>query len=140
MARAYLALLQFLCVLITQLLCGASSQPEFLDHYCSNSSNTANITYQTNLNTLLSNLGSDTQINCGFHNLSYGSYPNTIYAVGLCRGDVMSDFCRSCLKNSSVLLPELCPNQKQDIGMYDECMLSVTARYNNDENDRNIPL
>ncbi|XP_028786256.1 uncharacterized protein LOC114742162 [Neltuma alba] len=126
MAGAYLALLQFLFVLITQLLCGASSQPEFQDYYCSNSSNTANSTYQNNLNTLLSNLTSNKQIDYGFYNLSYGSYPNTIYAVGLCRGDVMPDFCRGCLKNSSVLLPQLCPNQKQAFGMYDECMLSYS--------------
>ncbi|XP_028772734.1 cysteine-rich receptor-like protein kinase 29 [Neltuma alba] len=126
MAGAHLALLQFLCVLITQLSHGASSRPEFRDYYCSNSSNTSKSTYRNNLNTLLSNLASDKQIDYGFYNLSYGSYPNTIYAVGLCRGDVMPDFCPSCLKNSSVLLPQLCPNQKQAFGMYDECMLSYS--------------
>ncbi|XP_028806149.1 putative cysteine-rich receptor-like protein kinase 9 [Neltuma alba] len=126
MAGAYLALLRFFCVLITQLSHGASSQPEFRDYYCSNSSNTSNSTYQNNLNTLLSNLASDKQIDYGFYNLSYGSYPNTIYAVGLCRGYVMPDFCRSCLKNSSVLLPQLCPNQKQAFGIYDECSLSYS--------------
>ncbi|XP_028767257.1 cysteine-rich repeat secretory protein 58-like [Neltuma alba] len=117
MVRAYLALLQFLCVLITQLHV-ATSQPELQKYYCYNSSRTANSTYQTNRNTLLSNLTSNKQIDYGFYNLSYGNYPNTVYAVGLCRGDVMPDFCRSCLKISSFLLPQLCPDQKQAFGMY----------------------
>lgn len=124
MASAYLALFQILCVLISQLY-EATSQPEFRTHYCS-SSNKTNSTYQTNLNTLLSNLTFNKQAGYGFYNLSYGDYPNKIYAVGLCRGDIMPDFCHSCLKNSAVLLPQLCPNQKQAFGMYDECMLSYS--------------
>ncbi|XP_054786898.1 cysteine-rich repeat secretory protein 38-like [Prosopis cineraria] len=127
MARAtYLALFQFLCVLVTQVY-QATSQPEFRYYYCNTSSNTtANSTYQTNLNTILSNLTSNKQIDYGFYNLSHGNYPNTVYTVGLCRGDVMSDFCHSCLKNASVLLPLLCPDQKEAFGMYDECMLSYS--------------
>ncbi|KAI9127873.1 hypothetical protein K1719_000866 [Acacia pycnantha] len=125
MAKAYFTLLQLLCVLLSQLY-EAASQPEFRSYRCSSNSNTTSNTYQTNLNTLLSNLTSNKQIDYGFYNHSYGNYPNTIYAVGLCRGDVMPDFCRSCLKNSSILLPRLCPNQKQAFGMYDECMLSYS--------------
>ncbi|KAK4284438.1 hypothetical protein QN277_001270 [Acacia crassicarpa] len=125
MAKAYFTLLQLLCVLLSQLY-EAASQPEFRSYRCSSSSNTTNNTYQTNLNSLLSNLTSNKQIDYGFYNHSYGNYPNTVYAVGLCRGDVMPDFCRSCLKNSSDLLPRLCPNQKQAFGMYDECMLSYS--------------
>lgn len=128
MTRAtYLALFE---VLVTQVH-QATSQPEFRYHYCNTSSNTtANSTCWTNLNTILSNLTSDKQIDYGFYNLSHGNYPNAVYTVGLCRGDVMSDFCHSCLKNSSVLLPLLCPDQKQDFGMYDECMLSYSRHLN----------
>ncbi|KAM4113024.1 hypothetical protein ACJW30_05G186400 [Castanea mollissima] len=40
---------------------------------------------------------------------------DTAYAIGLCRGDVKPDDCRGCLKNSSSLLAQLCPNQKEAI-------------------------
>ncbi|KAM4101962.1 hypothetical protein ACB094_05G186100 [Castanea mollissima] len=52
---------------------------------------------------------------------------DTAYAIGLYRGDVKPDDCRGCLKNSSSLLTQLCPNQKEAIVWYDQCML----RYSN---------
>lgn len=60
---------------------------------------TANRTYHTNLNTLLSNLTSNKGIDYGFYNLSYGKNTDKVYAIGLCRGDVKPDECRSCLNN-----------------------------------------
>ncbi|ESW15156.1 hypothetical protein PHAVU_007G049100 [Phaseolus vulgaris] len=88
---------------------------------------TANSTYSTNLNTLLSTLSSNTQIEYGFYNFSYGQNTDTVYAIGLCRGDQQPEECRSCLNNSRVDLTERCPNQKKAIMWSDQCML----RYSN---------
>ena len=89
---------------------------------------TVNSTYNTNLNTLLSTLSSNTQIHYGFYNFSYGQNTDTVYAIGLCRGDQNPEECRSCLNNSRVDLTQNCPNQKKAIRWSSECML----RYSND--------
>uniref|UniRef100_A0A7N2RC89 Cysteine-rich receptor-like protein kinase 29 n=1 Tax=Quercus lobata TaxID=97700 RepID=A0A7N2RC89_QUELO len=64
----------------------------------------------------------------GFYNSSYGQNPDKVYALGLCRGDVKPDVCRSCLNNATKLLTQLCPNQKEAIGWYDYCMLRYSLR------------
>ncbi|KAJ8419846.1 hypothetical protein Cgig2_000311 [Carnegiea gigantea] len=47
--------------------------------------------------------------------------------MALCRGDVSSAACTSCLWNAAGKIRAVCPNQKEAIGWYDECML----RYSN---------
>ncbi|KAL4593750.1 hypothetical protein ACB092_M014800 [Castanea dentata] len=89
---------------------------------------TSNDTYKTNLNQVLSSLSSNTEIDYGFYNFSYGKSPDQVYSLGLCRGDVKPDICRSCLNNATNLLTLLCPNQKEAIGWYDYCMLRYSFR------------
>ncbi|XP_039685910.1 cysteine-rich receptor-like protein kinase 15 isoform X1 [Medicago truncatula] len=118
--------LLFIIIIVSQ----AQGQPNFLRNYCINNNGnyTANSTYQNNLNTLLSNLTSNTQINYGFYNFSYGQNTDKVNAIGLCRGDVKPDLCRSCLNDSRVLLTKLCPTQKEAISWYDNCMLRYSNR------------
>lgn len=89
---------------------------------------TTNSTYKTNLNTLLSSLPSKINTNSAFYSSSNGQNPNKAYATGLCRGDVDTSVCRSCLNNSTNLLPQRCPNQKGAVGWYDECTLRYSSR------------
>ncbi|KAJ7967042.1 Cysteine-rich receptor-kinase-like protein [Quillaja saponaria] len=112
-------------ILITQ----TTAQPKFQYQFCRTDEGnyTANSTYKANLNTLLSNLTSNIEIDYGFYNSSHGQNSDKVYAVGLCRGDVKPDDCRSCLNDTIVLLPKVCPNQKEAIAGYDNCML----RYSN---------
>ncbi|BAT93993.1 hypothetical protein LR48_Vigan02g232200 [Vigna angularis] len=117
-------LLFFLCCLIPE----ASAQYLFLNCDNNNGNYTANGTYSTNLNTLLSTLSSNTEINYGFYNFSHGQNSDRVNAIGLCRGDVEQNPCRSCLKDAGGNITELCPNQKQAAIYYDNCML----RYSND--------
>jgi hypothetical protein len=120
-----LFLLFAICMLISQ----AIAQPEFRYQLCLENGNyTSNSTYNANLNNLLSSLSSNTQIDYGFYNVSYGQNPDKVYAIGLCRGDVKPDMCRSCLNNATNLLPLVCPNKKDAIGGYDECMLRYSFR------------
>ncbi|KAK7357545.1 hypothetical protein VNO80_16834 [Phaseolus coccineus] len=121
----------FLCMLVMLLTISQSyAQTSFLRNFCMNDKGnyTANSTYHNNLNTLLSNLSSNTDIDYGFYNFSYGQDSNTVNAIGLCRGDVKPDACRRCLNDSKVLLTQLCPNQKEAIGWYDQCMLRYSNR------------
>jgi hypothetical protein len=118
--------LLLLLIIVSQ----AKAQPNFLDNFCINGNGnyTANSTYQTNLNILLSNLSTNTEINYGFYNFSYGQNTDKVNAIGLCRGDVKPDVCRKCLNDSRVLLTQLCPNQKEAIGWYENCMLRYSNR------------
>ena len=125
MVCSKLLFLSAICIFIAQ----AFAQPSFLYHFCLDNGNyTSNSTYKANLNQLLSSVSSNTEIDYGFYNSSYGQNPDKVYATGLCRGDVKPDVCRSCLNNATNLLPLLCPNQKEAIGWYDYCMLRYTFR------------
>ncbi|KAH1035990.1 hypothetical protein AAZX31_20G125400 [Glycine max] len=122
-------LLLFL-ILHAILMSLATSQPNFVKHYCfdQNGNYTANSTFQANLNTLLSNLSSNTEIDYGFYNFSNGQNTDKVNVIGMCRGDLKPEACRSCLNNSRILLTQLCPNQKEAIGWYDQCMLRYSTR------------
>ncbi|KAL1342756.1 hypothetical protein AAHE18_09G180500 [Arachis hypogaea] len=81
-----------------------------------------------NLHTLFSTLASDTKIDYGFYNLSYGQNDDKVNAVGLCQGDLNQSDCRRCLNDSRIILPKHCPNQKEAVGWYDQCMLQYSNR------------
>ena len=117
-------------ILILHLLAVTNAQPRFLSYWCSNGvgNYTNNSTYKANLNTLLTSLSSNNEIDYGFYNFSAGQNSDKVNAIALCRGDVMPTACRSCINDSRIQLTQLCPNQKEAIGWYDNCML----RYSND--------
>ncbi|XP_054787220.1 cysteine-rich receptor-like protein kinase 44 isoform X1 [Prosopis cineraria] len=125
MSAISLVLLSFLYHLVFL----TAQPPNFKYYRCfgikGNYTNTS--TYQTNLNILLSDLASNAQIDYGFYNRSRGKNPDRVRTIGLCRGDVKPIECQGCLKNASLRLPQVCPNQKEAVGGYDDCML----RYSN---------
>ncbi|XP_068489823.1 cysteine-rich receptor-like protein kinase 10 isoform X3 [Phaseolus vulgaris] len=123
-SRSFLCCLLFLFIAISQ----TSAQYNYVSCDNNKGNYTAESTYQTNLNTLLSNLTSNTQINYGFYNFSYGQNSDEVNAIGLCRGDVMPDECRSCLNDARDNLTQLCPNQKEAILYHDKCMLRYSNR------------
>ncbi|XP_027364925.1 putative receptor-like protein kinase At4g00960 isoform X1 [Abrus precatorius] len=124
MAALSFRLLSFLSSLFLIIISQSSAQT------CDNGKGnyTANSTYHKNLNTLLSSFSSNTQINYGFYNFSYGQYTDKVYAIGLCRGDIDPFKCRSCLNDSRVSLTRSCPNQKEAIMWTGECMLRYSHR------------
>nr|XP_023894963.1 putative receptor-like protein kinase At4g00960 isoform X1 [Quercus suber] len=125
MVSSILLFLSAICIFIAQ----AFAQPNFLYYFCLDNGNyTSKSTYNANLNNALSSLSSNTEIDYGFYNFSYGQNPDKVYSLGLCRGDVQPDICRSCLNNATNLLPLLCPNQKEAIGWYRYCMLRYSFR------------
>ncbi|KAL8246026.1 hypothetical protein R6Q59_007242 [Mikania micrantha] len=104
------------------------AQPNFLTNVCGQNENyTANSTYRRNLDTALSILPT-TNTGLGFFNHSTGQGINTVNSVALCRGDVEPNLCRSCLNDSIVKLREMCPNQKEAVGYYDNCLLTYSNK------------
>ncbi|GLT64225.1 hypothetical protein SLA2020_367310 [Shorea laevis] len=97
-------------------------------YVCSKSGNyTSNSTYRANLKSLLASMSSNTEIDYGFYNFSAGEYPDKVNAIALCRGDISTDECRSCVNASSHDLLQYCPNQKEAIIWHTTCMV----RYSN---------
>ncbi|KAJ4840531.1 hypothetical protein Tsubulata_027346 [Turnera subulata] len=121
--RLLLLLLAYLLVNLPALVV---AQPDFSLQWCYNDRGnyTNSSTYQTNLNTLLSSLASDTENESGFYNLTVGQ----VSSIALCRGDTPLDVCRSCIYNSTVKILQVCPNQKEAFGVYDLCMLRYSNR------------
>ncbi|KAF7840701.1 Cysteine-rich receptor-like protein kinase 25 [Senna tora] len=131
MAMVSSTFLSFLFFLVIILISQATAQQDFLGYSCNNDNGnyTSNSAYHTNLNTLLSNISSNTQIDYGFYNFSYGQdSSDTVNAIAMCRGDVTLDSCRICLNDSIVRLTQMCPNQKEALGWYDNCMLRYSNR------------
>ncbi|KAI3718764.1 hypothetical protein L6452_19647 [Arctium lappa] len=102
------------------------AQPGFISYYCGESGNfTRNSTYQGNLDDTLAALP-NTNSGFGFYNRSTGQGNDSVNSIALCRGDVEPGLCRSCLNDSIVRLRKICPNQKEAIGYYDNCMLKYS--------------
>ncbi|XP_076890233.1 cysteine-rich repeat secretory protein 38-like [Bidens hawaiensis] len=51
-----------------------------------------------------------------------------VNSAALCRGDIEPGLCMNCLNDSIVKLREVCPNQKEAIGTYDNCLLKYSTR------------
>ncbi|XP_059439336.1 cysteine-rich receptor-like protein kinase 44 [Corylus avellana] len=97
-------------------------------HECSTNGNvSSNSAYRANLNSLLSNFSSKSQIDNGFYNYSAGENNDKVNAIALCRGDLTATDCRSCVNMSAHELLVLCPNEKEGIIWYKNC----TVRYSN---------
>ncbi|XP_020224175.1 putative receptor-like protein kinase At4g00960 [Cajanus cajan] len=130
-------LFSFLCnillitISISQVSAANTTQDyQYFCDFTNRGNYTANSTYHTNLNTLLSTLISNTEIDYGFYNFTNGENTDKVYAIGLCRGDVKPEECRSCLNGSRANLTQLCPNRKEAIGWYEneKCMLRYSDR------------
>lgn len=125
----FLQILLLLSPILMQSFALISAQPEVLYHLCVDKGNyTENSTYQANLNHLLNSMYTDTKIDYGFYNFSYGENSDKVYAIALCRPDISSDDCRACLNYSSLALTSLCPNQKEAILGLENCMLRYASR------------
>ncbi|KAK7343549.1 hypothetical protein VNO77_12359 [Canavalia gladiata] len=117
----------FFLFLIVILISHATAEPDYNYTVCTGRDFDPNSTYHTNLNTLLPRLISDTQVDYGFYNSSFGQDSDRVYATGLCRGDVTPPVCRTCLNDSIFLLRKECANKIEAVGGYDKCMLHYST-------------
>ncbi|KAK7322547.1 hypothetical protein VNO77_25932 [Canavalia gladiata] len=116
----------------------SSTQPLDYRYACLDQSSVPpSTTYQTNLNNLISSLSSDSATSNGFGNRTSGDdQSNMVYGLYLCRGDVNSSLCHTCVQNSSRLLKQHCPNNASAILWYPFCLL----RYSNQNFFGNLTL
>ncbi|XP_073006007.1 cysteine-rich receptor-like protein kinase 6 [Typha latifolia] len=96
-------------------------------HFCDDNGNyTANNTYATNLNQILSSLPTNASRSSGFAKSTVGSIPNIVSALALCRGDSNSSSCRPCLDLAFQEAAQLCPYFMSVTIYYDLCLLSYS--------------
>lgn len=90
---------------------------------------TRNSTYLTNLRTLLSSLSShNASYTTGFQNATAGQNPDRVTGLFLCRGDLSPDVCSSCVTFSVNESLTRCPNHREGVFYYDECMLRYSDK------------
>ena len=81
---------------------------------------TANSIFQTNLNSLIASLAASSP-DTGFASTTIGEFPDRIFGLAICRGDLNADGCRSCLANSTRDAAAQCPGNKAATIFYELC-------------------
>ncbi|XP_023634637.1 cysteine-rich receptor-like protein kinase 15 isoform X4 [Capsella rubella] len=136
-SRASLIYLIFLFSFIT-IFRASAQNPNYIYHNCPNTTTATatatptyskNSTYFTNLKTLLSSLSSPkASYSTGFQNATAGQAPDRVTGLFLCRGDYSPEVCSSCVAFSVQESLRLCPNVREVVLYYDECMLRYSNR------------
>ncbi|KDP25874.1 hypothetical protein JCGZ_22904 [Jatropha curcas] len=99
-----------------------------LFHFCSSSENfTTNGPYESNLNKIIGNLYIQTP-QTGFGFGSSGQKPDQAYGLALCRGDVSTSDCKTCVVEASSEIRKRCPYNKAAIIWYDNCLLKYSDK------------
>ncbi|TQD91899.1 hypothetical protein C1H46_022504 [Malus baccata] len=86
--------------------------------------------FQHNLRQLLQSLSLNaTRTDTGFYTATVGrNSTEKAYGMFLCRGDVSTDVCEECVAEAIMEAPQRCPDGKEVIIWYDQCMV----RYSNE--------
>ncbi|KAJ4729979.1 Cysteine-rich repeat secretory protein [Melia azedarach] len=115
-----------LSLLLFSLFVHVALSDEPLYHYCFGQENyTAYSPFQSNLNDLLHTLSTKVPPT-GFGLGSYGQSRNRVNGLALCRGDVSSSSCKTCVVDAGKELRERCPKEKGAIIWYDNCLLKYS--------------
>ncbi|OWM79840.1 hypothetical protein CDL15_Pgr023252 [Punica granatum] len=118
-----------LFLLSISLLCSCTvGTDDPLYHICFSPENfTSSSPYRNNLNDLLGILSTKVPPT-GFGTGSSGSGQDVVYGLGLCRGDVKSDDCKTCVVDAGQELQARCPTSKGAIIWYDNCLLKYSDK------------
>ncbi|KAE8696397.1 Detected protein of confused Function [Hibiscus syriacus] len=102
-------------------------QKAFGSQNCSNSIFAANSPYAVNLKDLLNALSVRTP-RTGFGRASVGQPPARVHGLALCRGDMSSQDCKSCVEEAAVEIQKRCPNKRGAIIWYYDCLVKYENR------------
>ncbi|XLT37827.1 hypothetical protein HN873_069119, partial [Arachis hypogaea] len=100
-------------------------------HSCStNKTFPPNTTYESNLHTLLTSFSSVAATAEFYNTTSSGgdATGETIYGMFMCRGDIKSQKCQKCIEMATQKIALSCPNSKEAIIWYHECMVRYSNR------------
>ncbi|KAJ3705202.1 hypothetical protein LUZ61_008907 [Rhynchospora tenuis] len=125
----HLSIFLLLLSLFSFLLVPATSD-SFKDFICDSTNTptgnyTANSTYLSNLNTLLSDLKANSTAT-GFAAGTLGTIPNEVTGLILCRGDLNASTCSTCFSQIFTDILSTCPLYKTAIMWYDNCYVQFS--------------
>ncbi|KAH1048154.1 hypothetical protein J1N35_038938 [Gossypium stocksii] len=97
-----------------------------LRHNCSDTGSfSAGDPYEANLKQLIEYLSNQTP-QTGFGRRAIGQNQNRVYGLALCRGDVSSEDCKTCVVRAGNEIRQLCPYKKGAIHWYDYCLVKYS--------------
>ncbi|XP_039169845.1 putative receptor-like protein kinase At4g00960 [Eucalyptus grandis] len=113
-------------LLLLLLMFAPTINAEFPVTYCGSTGNfTANSTYQTTLTTLLSSISTANPSSFSYSSFNASTVVSgtsqTLYALGLCRGDMTAQSCHACLDVLASDIRRLCPLLKEALLYGDNC-------------------
>ncbi|CAL1393888.1 unnamed protein product [Linum trigynum] len=113
-------------LLLTFQLRTVAGDPLF--HFCSSPQNFTQISpYQSNLQTLFTQLADQAPPAAGFAKASIGHSPiDRVNGLALCRGDVDTNDCKTCVLEASREISRRCPLNKGSVIWYDSCLLKYS--------------
>lgn len=120
-----------LILIVSCLTIHGSSNPSLVNTNCTeNSTYNPNSTFRANLDLLFTSLSSSaTNLSARkFHNATSGHLSDTVYGLYLCRGDISDAVCHDCVQRASTDILDKCPNKKESVIWYDQCMLRYSNR------------
>ncbi|KAF3778328.1 Cysteine-rich repeat secretory protein 38 [Nymphaea thermarum] len=121
MTTAAMGTLKLKFALLLLFFAHSAATNDFITTHCSTSDNfTAGSTFQRNVNTVITSLTANS-IPTGFNTTIAGDSANRVYGLALCRGDLTSDECQTCVSTSSAQLAKLCPTSKDAVIWYEYC-------------------
>ncbi|OVA13144.1 Protein kinase domain [Macleaya cordata] len=125
--------LQLLCfltaiIILIQFSEVTVAQPNYRYHYCEGANYTSNSQFQRNLNLTISSLSSNITASKKFYNNSIGQNPDRVYGILFCRDDLTNEACKTCADAATGEVTERCPNSKEFISWYDDCMLRYSDK------------
>ncbi|XP_058071139.1 cysteine-rich receptor-like protein kinase 25 [Magnolia sinica] len=110
------------------LLFPTLSHAQYINRICSNKANyTANSPFGTNLNEVLSVLSSNARFYTYFYD-NKGDDPAIAYGLYLCRGDITTDLCSTCVNQASQEIKQKCGMTTDAVIWYDYCTLRYSDR------------
>ncbi|KAJ1276175.1 hypothetical protein BS78_05G194000 [Paspalum vaginatum] len=114
--------MNLIVLLILHLMPTVAAQPWQI---CGTGNYTANSTYQLNLDGVSGSgiLTEGSDASDLFAKGAFGRAPDIVYAVALCRGDVNTSSCSTCLDAAVKGARQLCPMRKDAAIFYDQCLL-----------------
>ncbi|RHN40408.1 putative protein kinase RLK-Pelle-DLSV family [Medicago truncatula] len=120
----------FLHFFLFMILTTAQS-PFYLYSICENSTEkTLNTSYQSNVNSLLSWINSDSDLGTISNHNIIGSNNSddhdNVYGLYGCRGDITGSFCRFCINTAVREIAQRCPNSVSALIWYDVCVMGYT--------------
>ncbi|XXG69404.1 hypothetical protein AAC387_Pa06g2283 [Persea americana] len=104
--------------------------PDHVANKCSDGrpNYTLSSAFDTNLHNLIYTLSTNGPMSSGFYRASTGESPNRVLGLVLCRGDITTSACQSCLVPAAQEVIEVCPNRREAIIWYQDCLVRYSDR------------